>query len=145
MLICNVSALRPPRGITVAITEASAANATAIGHIAGIAVAMAEEAEAVDAASTGLILATLVDDPASASAIVDAFRGQIMGEAASATDVLTPSSSFTSDINEVLTAASAQDATKLGAVTTRSTMLPGMFVNSDTSREAYVDGVMVNQ
>lgn len=50
----------------------------------------------------------------------------------------------TGAIDEAATAVSAQDATVVGAVIVRSAMLPEAFVNSDTSREANVAGIMAN-
>jgi len=125
MLVCNVS-LRPARaGITADILEVIAAtDATASGQV---------------------VFATLVDDPASVRDTVDAYLGEIMREAASATATVTAGSAFAAAIVEAVTAAAAQDATLIGAVPSRDAMLPGVFVNSDgTLREANVDGVMVN-
>jgi hypothetical protein len=147
MLVTNVS-LRPPRpGITAEVVEAVAA---------------------ADATATGIVVfATLVDDPASVRDRVDAYLGEIMLEAASAASAVnaglvyataiveavtaTDTSSgavpgvFAASVAETVTAADAPDATVTAAIPALDAMLPGVFVNSDgTSREANVDGVMVN-
>jgi hypothetical protein len=145
MLVCNVS-LRPPR--------------------VGIAADVVEAGEAIDATTTGnVVFATLVDDPAAVRDLVDAYLGEIMLEAASAAAVVnagltyaaaiveaavaadTSSSSvpgvFAAAVVETATAASAQDAT-LTAAPWKSAMLPDVFVNSNASREANANGVMVN-
>jgi hypothetical protein len=125
MLVCNVS-LRPPRG--------------------AIAAAIAEAGVASDASTTGnVVFATLVDDPASVNATVDAYLGEIMIEAASAADAVSAGSVFVAAVDEAVTAADTQDGTVVGAALARDAMLPGVFVNSDgTSRQADADGVMVN-
>lgn len=51
---------------------------------------------------------------------------------------------ITGAVDEAASAASTQDATVIGAVAARSAMLPGVFVNTGTSREANVAGIMVN-
>src|SRR4051812_7013517 len=109
MLICSVS-LRPARsGIAADITEAvTAADATATGNV---------------------VFATLIDDPASVGEIVDAYLGQIMLEAASASDTLSSGSDYAAAVDEAVTAIDTQDAT-LGGVT-REAMVMGVFVNSD--------------
>jgi hypothetical protein len=145
MLVCNVS-LRPPR--------------------AGIAADIAEVVEATDATATGqVVFATLVDDPASVRAFVDAYLGEIMVEAASASSTVNAGLTYAAAIVEAVTAldtssgsvpgvfaaavveagaaASTQDAT-LAAAPWKSTMLPGVFINSNVSREANADGIMVN-
>src|SRR5262245_53474608 len=67
MLVCNVS-LRPPRkNLTVEIAEA---------------------AIAADSSFPGTLFDTLVDDPASADTMLDAYLGAIMLEAASASDTV---------------------------------------------------------
>lgn len=125
MLVCNVS-LRPPR--------------------AGIAADLVEAVEAADATATGMVVfATLVDDPASVSDTLDAYLGEIMVEAASASDAITAGSVFGADLDEAVTATDTQNGTVASAVPARDAMLPGVFVNSDgTLREANVNGVMVN-
>jgi len=125
MLVCSVS-LRPPRrAITAALAEATtAADATATGNV---------------------VFATLVDDPASVGDTVDAYLGEIMLEAASAADAVSAGSVFVAAVDEAATSADAPDATVVGALTARHAMLADVFVNSDgTSREANVNGVMVN-
>jgi hypothetical protein len=73
---------------------------------------MVEAAEANDALGTGnVVFATLVDDPASVGEIVDAYLGEIMVEAASASDSFDSGFSYDATINESLTAADPQDAT----------------------------------
>jgi hypothetical protein len=123
MLVCSVS-LRPPRR--------------------AIAAELAEATTAADATATGnIIFATLVDDPASVRETVDAYLGEIMVEAASASDTLSSGTVFAADIVEAPTAADTVDATA-GAVSTRSAMIPGVFINPGTSREANARGIMVN-
>lgn len=125
MLICNVS-LRPPRlAIAAEVAEAGAAS---------------------DASTTGnVVFATLVDDPASVNATVDAYLGEIMVEAASAADAVSAGSAFAAAIDEAATAADTQDGTVVGAALARDATLPGVFVNSDgTPRAANAAGIMVN-
>jgi SPRY domain len=98
MLICNVS-LRPPR------------------H--AIAADLAEVAAALDASTTGqVVFATLVDDPASVSETVDAFTGEIMLEAASASDTIDVGFAYGVTIDEVTTSSSSENATIVSAPTT---------------------------
>lgn len=126
MLVCNVS-LRPPR--------------------AAIAATIAETVTAADAATIeGAILAALVDDPAAVTDAVDAYLGEIMVEAASASDTVEAAGAvLTGAVDEAGTATDIPDATVVGAIVSMDAMLPGVFVNSDgTSRQANVDGVMVN-
>jgi hypothetical protein len=146
MLVCFVSALAQRRPVAADVVEAAAA---------------------VDEPGTGnVVFATLVDDPASVRDIVDAYNGEIMVEPASAGDTVdvaliyevaileevvaadTSSSSIyvpgvvTADLAEPAAADAAQDGTVVAVV--RSAMLPGVFINSGTARQACVDGVMVN-
>ena len=89
MLVCNVS-LRPPR--------------------TAIAAAVAEISAAVDALASGnVVFATLVDDPASVGDIVDAYSGEIMIEAASASDAWTAAMPVLGVIIEGTTATDTQD------------------------------------
>ena len=107
---------------------------------------LADAVVATDAPATSdVIFATLVDDPASVRETVDAYLGEIMVEAASADDTVTAGSAFAAAIDEAVTAADAQDATVGGAAIAREAMLPGILVNSSTvPREANANGVMVN-
>lgn len=124
MLVCSVS-LRPPRG--------------------AIAADLAEAAAALDATTTGFVVfATLVDDPASVADHVDAYLGEIMVEAASATDTFSTVQTYSAAIDETLTATDAPDAAVAGAAPTRSAMVDGVFMNTGTSREANANGVMIN-
>jgi len=124
MLVCSVS-LRPPRR--------------------AIAATIAEAATALDGATTGqVIFATLVDDPASVGDAVDAYLGEIMLEVASASDSVTAGSNYAAAVDEAVTAIDVQDGTASGAAPTRSAMIPGVFVNPGSSREAHVIGTMVN-
>lgn len=128
MLVCNVS-LRPARAGSAAI-------------VADI----VEAITAVDATASGqVVFATLVDDPASVADIVDAYLGEIMLEAASASEEFSAGSGFAVAVDEALTATETQDATLGVPLVARSAMLPDVFVNSNgTLREANVDGIMVN-
>ena len=90
MLVCSVS-LRAPRP--------------------AIAADVAETATAADATATGnVVFATLVDDPASVGAVVDAFLGQIMLEAASAAATVNAGFIATRLITEAATAADVLSA-----------------------------------
>jgi hypothetical protein len=124
MLVCNIS-LRPKRSAIVAD--------------------VAEAAAALDASTTGFVVfATLVDDPASVGDVVDAYLGEIMVEAASASDVPDAGLALTAGIIEAAAADAALDGTKSTGVA-RSAMLPGMFINSDgTPRSANANGTMIN-
>lgn len=128
MLVCNVS-MRPPRR--------------------AIAADIAETAAADDASTTGqVVFATLVDDPASVADVLDAYLGEIMVEAASAGDTCSAGSSHAGDVDEDATAADTPDATIGGAAAARQAMVAGpspVFINSNTSRQAYIDSVMINQ
>lgn len=126
MLVCNVSLRAPRRAISVALAEA---------------------ATAVDASTTGqVIFATLVDDPASVADTVDAYLGEVMVEAASASDDVSAGSAFSAAVDESVTATDVMNGTT-GAISTRSAMIAGplpVFVNPGISREANAGGVMVN-
>jgi len=79
-----------------------------------IAADVAEVLAALDSPGTGnVVFATLVDDPASVGDTVDAYLGEIMVEAASATDSLSASvpAVLSADVAETAAADSAQDAT----------------------------------
>lgn len=108
--------------------------------------AVAEAVVATDTPATSdVIFATLVDDPASVRETVDAYLGDIMVEAASATDTIDIGLAYAAAIDEAVTANDTQDATVGGAAIAREAMLPGVFVNSGTvPREGYVNGIMVN-
>lgn len=147
MLVINVS-LHPPRSVPigVAVVDVGAARDTL--------------------ATESAILAALVDDPAWADSIVDAYIGDLIFEAASATDTVSVVVSvYTVAVDEVASAAdtvsatasvsvllsesavadSAQNGTIITALVPRHAMVPGVQVNSDgTLREANVNGVMVN-
>ena len=125
MLVCNVS-LRPARrAITADIAEVIVA---------------------IDATATGtVVFATLVDDPASVNDTVDAYLGEIMLEAAGASDSLSAGSIFIASVDEAVTAMDTQTGAVPTIIPARDAMLPGVFVNSDgTLREANANGVMVN-
>jgi hypothetical protein len=127
MLVCSVSAR--PRGIEVTAD-------------------IAEAAEAIDGSTSGFVIfSALVDDPASVADTVDAFLGDIMVEAASASDDITTGLAYNAAIDESVTAADTPDATIAGGAAARQAMVVGLmpaFVNSDGSRDAYVPGVMIN-
>ena len=125
MLVCNVS-LRPPRGaISGTIAETASADATT----AALAV-----------------YAALVDDPAAALETLDGNLGELIIEAASASDTVDlAGATYAAAVDEAATAGDAPDGTVSGAVIGRSAMLPGVFVNPGASREANVNGIMVNQ
>jgi hypothetical protein len=128
MLVCNVSMRPSRRAITTAIVETTTA---------------------VDATATGnVVFATLVDDPASVGEIVDAYLGEIMVEAANASDTVSAGSAYVAAVDEAVTAADVQDGTIVGAAVAREAMIAGplpVFVNSGTvPRQANANGVMVN-
>jgi hypothetical protein len=124
MLVCSVS-MRPPRR--------------------AIAAELAEATAAADASTTGqVVFATLVDDPASVGDTVDAYLGEIMLEAAAATDTSTAGSIYVAALDEAVTTADTPDATIISAIPVRDAMVMDVFVNSTTSREAHVNGTMVN-
>jgi hypothetical protein len=78
---------------------------------AAIAADIAEITAATDAATIGnIVFATLVDDPASVGDVVDAFLGEIMIEAASATDTLGVGLGYDATIVETASAAETQTA-----------------------------------
>src|SRR5262245_31908107 len=91
MLVCSVS-LRPPRRtIAAEIAEAiTAADATASGQV---------------------VFATLVDDPANVVDIIDAFLGDVIVEAASASDAVSLALTYDAAVSETATAADTTDAT----------------------------------
>jgi hypothetical protein len=125
MLVCNIS-LRAPRS--------------------AIAAELVEVAAALDASITGSVFfATLVDDPASVGDTVDAYLGEIMVEAASAADSITAGSAYSTANDEAATATDLQDATMGVAVVARDAMVMDVFINHGLSRQAHVDGVMINQ
>jgi hypothetical protein len=95
MLVCNVS-LRPAR--------------------LAIAADIAEAAAALDALTTGqVVFAALVDDPANVQDVVDAYLGEVMLEAATATDSFDAGYALATAIDEAVTAASSQDGTVTAA------------------------------
>lgn len=97
MLVCNVSQL---------------------ARRAAIAADVAEAAVAVDALGTGnIVFATLVDDPASVGEIVDAFLGEIMVEAASASDSFDVGFAYDAAATEAATGTDSPDATITPAAT----------------------------
>src|SRR5262245_66287155 len=94
MLACHVSLRAPRRTITTELLES---------------------ATAVDATATGnLVLATLVDDPANVIDVLDAYLGEIMVEAASASDTVDSGMAFGVNVVE---SASASDL-PTGAIAT---------------------------
>ena len=98
MLVCNVS-MRPR------------------GH--AIAADMVEAGAAADDLGGGqLVIGTLVDDPASVNEIVDAYLGEIMLEAASATDVFSLVNIYDAAVNETITPTDATDASMAVAFAT---------------------------
>jgi len=127
MLVCNVS-LRPARG--------------------AISATIAEAGTAADVTTVGTVFAGLVDDPASALDTLDGYLGEIMLEAASASDTVDlAGATYAVAVDEMVTAASVEDATVSGAVAATSAMIAGpwpVFVNPGTSREANVLGTQVN-
>jgi hypothetical protein len=138
MLVCSVSLKARRAVITAGIAEATTAT---------------------DASATGqLVLATLVDDPASASERLDAFLGPIMREAASATatvnaglvfttrvdeaalaaTLLSASMPLTASVAEAANASEAEDATKISSVVTWNPLDKAAAVtlsNSDLSAQ----------
>jgi hypothetical protein len=95
MLVCNVSLRAPRRAIVAELAEIAAAD---------------------DVAAFGSsVFAALVDDPASAADIVDAYLGVIMIEAASAVDVA--DADFNPILIESATAADAQDTAAIYGIT----------------------------
>lgn len=123
MLVCGVSLRAPRRAIAADLTEAAAAD---------------------DASTTGFIIfAALVDDPAAVSDTVDAYIGEIMLEAASASDNIDAGFVASVTVVEAVTATDTPDGTAAGAAV-RSAMVMGVFVNSTISRAANANGIMVN-
>jgi hypothetical protein len=73
---------------------------------AAIAVDVAETATATDSSTLGnVVFATLVDDPTSVGEVVDAYLGQIMLEAASASETYSVGLDFTVGLDEPASAA----------------------------------------
>jgi hypothetical protein len=86
---------------------------------AAIAAEIAEASTALDAPGTGnVVFATLVDDPASVGETVDAYLGEIMLEAASATDTLSVPASYDTDVAEAASAIDVQSASAAAVPTT---------------------------
>lgn len=149
MLVCNVSVGRPARAIAVELAEAVISADTPIGHVGVRAAELTEQVTATDAPDIEhVVFDTLVDDPASANEILDAYLGETMFEAASATDVLTTGIAYSAAVDEAVTAIDAQDGIVSGAAVARQAMIAGLsptLVNTGVSREAYANGVMINQ
>jgi hypothetical protein len=96
MLVCNVSQSRRRASIAASVSEAAAA---------------------LDTPGTGnIVFATLVDDPASVREHVDAFFGQIMLEAASATDRVSWGLTYAAAIGEAASALDTASATSTSPV-----------------------------
>src|SRR5262245_49582876 len=85
---------------------------------AAIAADILEATTATDALGTGaVILVTLIDDPANVDDIVDAFIGELLYEAASASDTISAGLSYLVLLDEP---ASAQDMVELRGTATLS-------------------------
>jgi hypothetical protein len=98
MLVCNVSQL---------------------ARRAAIAADIEETAVATDALGTGnVVFATLVDDPASVGETVDAFLGEIMLEATSASDAVDVGLAYDAAATEAATGTDSLDATITAAIVT---------------------------
>ena len=145
MLVCNVSLRSQRKAIAAEIVEIGAAAEDLLSD-----------------AGFGL----LIDAPALASEVVDAFMGEIMlevasansvvtvvsvytvasDEGASANDIITVTIPYTVLLNESATADDLPDASIAPAVTARHAMVAGpLFINSDgTLREANANGTMIN-
>jgi hypothetical protein len=80
-------------------------NVSQVSRRAQIAAGIAEAAAALDALSTGIVLAALVDDPAAVVDHVDAYSGEIMIETAAAADFVTAPSTYAVAVAEVASAA----------------------------------------
>jgi hypothetical protein len=91
-------------------------------------------------------LGEIMVEAASAAAAVNAglVYALAIAEAVTATDASSSAVPAVGTIVETATAASAQDATVVAAVPSRSAMIQGVFVNPSTQRQAYVQGGMVN-
>jgi hypothetical protein len=114
MLVCNISYV-PPKTISVAIAEAvTAASVTT---------------------TQNAVFTTLVDDPTSVTEIVDAYLGEIILEAASATDTVSILSVVDTAINEVLTATDTQTAT--------STIIPAIWDSATVASVTLSGGNLV--
>lgn len=126
MLVCNVSA-RARRTLAVNVVEGGQA--------------------ADSPAMAPTIVEALVDDPASASETVNTYIGDIMLEAASASDSINAGSNYAVAVDEAAIAADGHDGTISGAIPSRSAMVPGprlLFINPGTSRQAFVNSIMIN-
>jgi len=94
MLVCSVSQLARRAAIVADLAEATAA---------------------LDSPGTGnIVFATLVDDPASVQDRVDAYRGQIMLEAASASETINAGSAYAASVVEA--AAATETSASVGPV-----------------------------
>jgi hypothetical protein len=94
MLVCNVSMWAPRRAIAAELLEIAGAD---------------------DASTSGQVLETLIDDPASADDTLDVFFGEILSDAATASDSPDAGLIAGAEVVEELTAGSTQDGTVLGA------------------------------
>jgi hypothetical protein len=146
VLVCNVSAGRAARAIATGLAEQVTTVDRPDGHVGVRAAELTEQVTATDTPDIEhVVFDTLVDDPASANEILDASLGSLLMEAANASDTVDlAGATYAAPIDEAMTAGSAEDATVIAAVVGRSAMLPGVFVNPGTSREANVIGTMVN-
>lgn len=96
-----------------------ACNVSLLQRRAMVVAELAEAAAAVDTLGTGnIVFATLVDDPAAVMESVDAFLGEIMLEAASASDAIDAGLAYTAAIAEPATAADAGNATVVTSANT---------------------------
>jgi hypothetical protein len=120
---------------------------------AAIAADIAEAAIALDAPGTGnVVFATLVDDPASVRERVDAFLGQIILEAASASSVVTAGFTYAAAIVEAGSAIDVRDAVKVtgstfaawdSATVTAVTLSGGNLVATNTGTTSQDQGAHV--
>lgn len=133
---------------------------------AALAVTIDEVTVATDEILAGNALNNLADEPAAANAVADAFLGELMVEAATATATADaglfyavlldePAHALDAwagiyadgidvDVTEAAAAAEAVDAAVPGAAA-RSAMTEAVFVNSSgVPRQAYANGIMLN-
>lgn len=113
MLVCfNVKAILLPG----TISETASAH-DAITASRALASTIEEAAAAADDPTTGTVFAALVDDPASVNDYVNAYLGQPLAEAASASDTVTAGLFYNPSVVAAITATDTSDATITPAVT----------------------------
>lgn len=146
MLVCFIVPGQRRRQIAAEIVEVAGA---AVDLVSDAGFELLLDAPAIASDTCNAFLGELLHEAASAASTQNAglFYAVLIDEPASAVDSVAGTGGVV-DILEPATANTTQDATLVLGIVPRSAMIASMgpiFVNPGVSREANVDGVMVNQ